>query len=209
MVTEPPNGLKLNMRSSYSKITDPVLADCPHAAFPPLVYVLAFFHAAVQERRKYGKLGWNVPYDFNETDFRISMALLSTYLSKAYDANEKAGAGGSEEAIPWSTLRYLIGDAMYGGRVSDSFDRRILVTYLEEYLGDFLFDATVPFAFYKGNGINYEVPGEQSSTQKGVLSVIDSLPLVQTPEVFGLHPNADISYYTAATKNMWRDLIAL
>ncbi len=36
----------------------------------------------LQERRKYGKLGWNVPYDFNETDFRISLALISTYLTK-------------------------------------------------------------------------------------------------------------------------------
>jgi hypothetical protein len=45
-----------------------------------------------------------------------------------------------DEYIPWGTLRYLIGEAMYGGRVSDSFDRRILTTYLDEYLGDFLFD---------------------------------------------------------------------
>ncbi|KAL3146422.1 Dynein heavy chain cytoplasmic [Trebouxia sp. C0010 RCD-2024] len=83
VVTEPPNGLKLNMRSSYSKITDSLLTTCPHQAFRPLVWVLALFHAVVQERRKYGKLGWNVPYDFNETDFRISMALIATYLTKA------------------------------------------------------------------------------------------------------------------------------
>ena len=55
VVTEPPNGLKLNMRSSYSKITEEVLEECPHTGFRPLVYVLAFFHAVVQERRKYGR----------------------------------------------------------------------------------------------------------------------------------------------------------
>ena len=72
MVTEPPNGLKLNMRATYFKISHESLMSCPHPAFRSLVYVLAFFHAVVQERRKYGKIGWNVPYDFNESDFQVS-----------------------------------------------------------------------------------------------------------------------------------------
>ena len=41
------------------------------------------------------------------------------------------------------------------------------------------------------------------------LAAIEALPLVQTPDVFGLHANADISYYTNATKQMWRDLVRL
>ena len=57
VVTEPPNGLKLNMLASYSKVTDEMFAGCPHPAFKPCVFVLAFFHAVVQERRKYGKVG--------------------------------------------------------------------------------------------------------------------------------------------------------
>jgi dynein heavy chain, axonemal len=199
VVTEPPNGLKLNMRQSYSKITEDVLEECPHPGFRPLVYVLAFFHAVVQERRKYGKLGWNVPYDFNETDFRISMALISTYLTKAFD--------NGDEMLPWGTLRYLIGEAMYGGRVSDSFDRRILTTYLDEYLGDFLFDSFQPFHFYSSREVEIGVPsrGPRDNYTKG----IEGLPLVQSPEVFGLHANADISYYTSATKAIWRDLVDL
>merc|ERR1712195_279663 len=82
VVTEPPNGLKLNMRQTYSKIDEAELAACPHKRFRPLVYVLAFFHAVVQERRKYGSIGWNVPYDFNESDFRVSMIIENTYLEK-------------------------------------------------------------------------------------------------------------------------------
>ena len=62
VVTEPPNGLKLNIRSSYFKLSEENLADCSHESFRPLVYVLAFFHAVVQERGKYGKLGWSVKY---------------------------------------------------------------------------------------------------------------------------------------------------
>lgn len=150
VVNEPPNGLKLNMRASYTKISEAILDECPHKAFRPLVFVLAFFHANVQERRKYGKLGWNVPYDFNETDFRISMALIGTYLTKAFENRD--------DAIPWGTLRYLIGEAMYGGRVSDAFDRRVLTTYLGEYLGDFLFDEFQPFHFFVNERVDYAVP---------------------------------------------------
>lgn len=58
VVTEPPNGLKLNLRNTYFKIPSAALKECcPHPAFKPLVYTLAFFHAVVQERRKYGRVG--------------------------------------------------------------------------------------------------------------------------------------------------------
>ena len=45
VVTEPPNGIKLNMLNSYSKVSDEVLNACPNPAFKPCVFVLAFFHA--------------------------------------------------------------------------------------------------------------------------------------------------------------------
>lgn len=102
VVTEPPNGLKLNLRSTYHKIPATALAECSHPAFPSLVFVLAFFHAVVQERRKYGKIGWNVSYDFNESDFRVCSQILNTYLTKA----EEQG----DSKIPWSSLKYLIGE---------------------------------------------------------------------------------------------------
>jgi len=101
-VTEPPNGLKLNMRSTYLKINPSSLTECPHPAFHSLVFVLAFFHAVVQERRKYGKVGWNVCYDFNKSDFEVCMDIMRTYLSKAHANNDTR--------IPWNSLKYLIGE---------------------------------------------------------------------------------------------------
>ena len=63
VVTEPPDGLKLNMRATYSKIDQAVLDDCPHDAFRACLFTLAFLHAVVQERRKYGPLGWVRAWD--------------------------------------------------------------------------------------------------------------------------------------------------
>jgi dynein heavy chain len=139
VVTEPPDGIKLNTRNTISKLTEELLDECPHMAFKPLVWVISFFHSIILDRRKYGKIGWNVAYDFNESDFRISFRLLGLYLKKASD--------NKDETIPWASLRYLIGEAMYGGRVTDDLDRRVLVTYLDEFMGDFLFDKNKEFYF--------------------------------------------------------------
>lgn len=102
IVTEPPNGLKLNLKNTFHKLGSNAFLECSHPSFAAIVYVLAFFHAVVQERRKYDKIGWNVSYDFNESDFRVCMQILNTYLTKAFD--------NKDEKIPWASLKYLIGE---------------------------------------------------------------------------------------------------
>ncbi|KAI5166248.1 Dynein Heavy Chain 10, Axonemal [Manis pentadactyla] len=199
VVTEPPNGLKLNMRATYFRISHEMLEQCPHPAFKPLVYVLAFFHAVVQERRKFGKIGWNVYYDFNESDFQVCMEILNTYLTKASQQHDPR--------VPWDSLKYLIGEVMYGGRAIDSFDRRILTIYMDEYLGDFIFDTFQPFHFFQNKEVDYKIP--IGDVKEKFVEAIEALPLANTPEVFGLHANAEIGYYTQAARDMWAHLLEL
>lgn len=42
-----------------------------------------------------------------------------------------------------------------------------------------------------------------------VAEAIEDLPLANTPEVLGLHANAEIGYYTQAVHNMWSHLLDL
>jgi dynein heavy chain len=159
----------------------------------------------------------------------VSRKLLNTYLTKACE--------NKDDQMPWGSLRYLVGEAMYGGRVTDDFDRRVLITYLNEYMGDFLFDSFQPFHFYHNEetGVDYAVPEcvlfccflkiptlpplplrsdtrsppHRPGPKSVYVSSIETMPLVNTPEVFGLHPNAEINFYTNATRDLWRTLIEL
>ena len=96
---------------------------------------------------------------------------------------------------------------MYGGRAIDNFDRRILKTYMDEYMGDFIFDTFQPFHFYCNPEVDYLIP--EDGTRDDYIESIEALPLVNTPEVFGLHSNAEIGYFTRTTKDIWAQLIEL
>ena len=72
---------------------------------------------------------------------------MNLYLTKSLE--------NKEETIPWNSLKYLIGEAMYGGRVTDDFDRRVLTTYLDEYMGDFIFDKNREFYFARTEEDDY------------------------------------------------------
>ena len=73
MTNEPPRGVKKNLEIMVSKKDMTFHLDCKQPyEFLKLFMSLSFFHAIVRERSKYGSLGWNKSYDFNESDFNIS-----------------------------------------------------------------------------------------------------------------------------------------
>lgn len=101
---------------------------------------------------------------------------------------------------------------MYGGRVIDDFDRRVVKTYMDEYMGDFIFDTFQPFHFFKNEEVDYCIPKPEKGDEYNrdlYVDMIETLPLANTPDVFGLHPNAEIGYYTNAAKDMWAHLVEL
>lgn len=106
-----------------------------------------------------------------------------------------------------SALPIYFPQVMYGGRVIDDFDRRIVKIYMDEYMGDFIFDTFQPFHFYHDDVVDYYIAPD--GERDDYIDFIDELPLVNTPDVFGLHPNAEIGYYTQAVKEIWNHLIDL
>jgi len=199
VVTEPPDGLGQNIKQNYSKLSEEIFNDCPKPEFKSMLYVLSYFHAVIQERKKFGKIGWNVSYAFNESDYKISYRLINMYLTKAHELQE--------EELPWETLRYLIGEAMYGGRVTDNCDRRVVACYLQEYLGDFIFDTNQEFIFAKTDTHRYLIPNEESFELS--LEFVDKIPLFTPPHVFGLHSNAEIQYFNNSVKQLWTDVLEM
>ena len=198
VVTEPPDGLGPNMNRVFGSMkAESFENECPHPAYKPLVFVTSFFHSVLQDRKKFGKIGWNVIYDFMESDFTISKRLLSMYLGKI----------GPDDPIPWASLKYLIGEAMYGGRVTDDYDRRVMMTYLNEYMGDFIFDVNQKFYFAKSENYDYEIPEE--GIFDNYVKCINEMPNTYSPEIIGLHSNAEIDYFTQASKRIWEDMIKL
>lgn len=143
--------------------------------FRKLIFGLAFFHGVIQERRLYGPLGWNIRYEFNETDLRICVRQLKIFLDQYPDKT------------PFDALKYLTAECNYGGRVTDANDRILIITLLNDYYTERIFQDDYKFS---PSGTYYAPPhGEAES----YVEYAKTLPLFTKPEVFGFHENADIT----------------
>uniref|UniRef100_A0A8C8DLQ1 Dynein axonemal heavy chain 12 n=1 Tax=Oryzias sinensis TaxID=183150 RepID=A0A8C8DLQ1_9TELE len=194
MTNEQPTGLRLNLLQSY--LTDPVsdpnfFNGCPDKkpVWEKLLFGLCFFHALVQERKKFGPLGWNIPYGFNESDLHISMRQLQQFVNE-YDK------------VPFEAITYLTGECNYGGRVTDDWDRRLLMTTLTDFYCE---DIIKTFRYPLSPSGKYFAPPKSSYEE--YIQFIENLPISQQPEVFGLHENVDISKDLQQTKLLFDSLL--
>ncbi|XP_008430693.1 dynein heavy chain 11, axonemal isoform X2 [Poecilia reticulata] len=189
ITNEPPSGMNPSLHTALNNFNQDTLDMCSREQeFNSMLFSLCFFHACITERRKFGSQGWNHNYPFSTGDLTISAHILYNYL----EGNSKS------MQVPWEDLRYLFGEIMYGGHITDVWDRRLCKTYLQEFINPNMFEAELflcpgflapPFLDYAG----YHV------------YVDENLP-PENPVLYGLHPNAELECLTATSENMFRSL---
>merc|ERR1719281_966002 len=122
MTNEPPKGLRANVLGSLSKVDDRLLNDCENVVgFQRLFFAFCFFHAVCQDRRKFGPIGWNVPYNFTMEDLVTNRRQLKFFLDNYKD-------------IPYKVLAFLGSKINYGGRVTDKMDKRLIDSIIKVFI---------------------------------------------------------------------------
>ncbi|CAD2220775.1 AAA+ lid domain/P-loop containing dynein motor region D4/Microtubule-binding stalk of dynein motor/ATP-binding dynein motor region/Dynein heavy chain region D6 P-loop domain/Dynein heavy chain AAA lid domain/Dynein heavy chain C-terminal domain containing protein, putative [Angomonas deanei] len=197
LTTEPPKGIKANMLRLYNTMAEDTFAEHSHAnprAYRNLLFSLCFFHSVLLERRKFGTLGYNVVYDFTSSDFEVSESILDLYIRQM-----------KTDEIPFATIRYLIAEASYGGRVTDDWDRRVLNTYMAQYMCN---AAVIEDKYPLSSAEEYYVPVDCNTVQ-AYREECALLPITDPPEAFGQHTNADIASRIADSNALLDNLIAV
>jgi dynein heavy chain len=125
ITNEAPVGMRAGLRNSYNWVSQDMLDAVGIFEWRQLLFVMCYMHSIVQERRKFGPIGWNVPYEFNQSDLSACVQFLQNHLTEM-DAKKLASP-------TWPTVTYMVSSIQYGGRITDGFDELLMDTYAGKY----------------------------------------------------------------------------
>eukprot|EP01105_Mastigella_eilhardi_P025496 TRINITY_DN6953_c0_g1_i1.p1 TRINITY_DN6953_c0_g1~~TRINITY_DN6953_c0_g1_i1.p1 ORF type:complete len:4254 (+),score=1253.29 TRINITY_DN6953_c0_g1_i1:29-12763(+) len=194
ITNQPPRGIRGNLLRGFSKV-DPVLLqeNMGNILWHKLLFGICYMHASMVERFKFGPLGWNKPYEFNDSDLSICLRMVN-FLSEQQDDS------GTANVQLLNIIRYLSLECIYGGYITEEYDRRLLLT-----LGEDIFSLQITQPKYKlSESGRYTCPAPGGYDD--YMNYIRSLPINDEPEAFGLHENAEITFAMMETKAMFDTL---
>ncbi|XP_075054902.1 cytoplasmic dynein 2 heavy chain 1 [Mixophyes fleayi] len=168
---EAPPGLKKNLLRTYESWNAEQISKNGLSSRAQALFSLAWFHAVCQERRNYIPQGWTKFYEFSLSDLRA-----------AYDIIDRLFEGG--RSFQWDFVHGLLENAIYGGRIDNFFDLRVLRSYLEQFFNSHA-------GGIRGSKMAFplSISLPNSCSIMDYRSVIDSLPEDDKPAFFGLPAN--------------------
>jgi len=195
LTMEPPRGIKAQLRQVFLDLPAKEWeGSTKPAEFKRLMFALAFYHAVVLERRKFGPIGWNIAgIDFMASDLKTAAKNLNLYLEE-------------QPIVPWETLNSVVGDINYGGRLTDKWDKRCNRSVLARYLTAPVLGAPGSYCFDIG-GVYH--PPDTDATLEMVRAYIDALPQDESMDVYGLHENAAISLQLKETGELLDTIVSI
>ena len=191
ITNEAPAGVRAGLKGSYAWVSQDMLDAVSQPQWKSMLYSLCFMHTIVQERRKFGPLGFNIPYEFNQSDLSACVQFMNNHLN---DMETK------KRPVDWIVVNYMVCMVQYGGRITDDWDRRLFNTYGKAWLSILCLNPT--FEFHPGYIVPANKPEWPGTDIDQYRKYIEDLPLVDDPEIFGLHGNADLAFRSLQTKQV-------
>ncbi|KAF8823129.1 dynein heavy chain family protein [Cardiosporidium cionae] len=193
---EQSHGFRQNMLSCYLTLGDERSNFDHHPCkriWKKLFFGLSLFHCTVQQRKRFGSLGWNVQYDFTDCDREMCVAQLSKFLEK-------------DKEIPMKLLKYTTSEINYGGRITDRWDQRLLRHILDDFYNE---------RFVLSERIRASIPfpvgfSSENATFAEHIDAIKALPILnESPEWLGMHSNARVAASISNVNLLIEDALAV
>ena len=198
ITNEAPVGIRAGLKRSYTWVNQDLLDTISRPEWRQIVFVMCFCHSILQERRKFGPIGWAIPYEYNQGDLSACTMFLQNHMGLM---ESKAGKNAAVQ-LQWGTVRYMLSDVQYGGRITDDLDRVLMATYADVYFNQKVLETG--YTMYPG----YSVPSGQGDADVDFWrAAIPQLPDSDTPELFGMHVNASITFCNKQTNELLNTII--